>query len=236
MRNSRTRRWVLGAVLLGAATTACSSHAPAPAPAPVPTGNYDYTNATTTTTAPPSTTSSTPTETTSVPLPPTTPVLPFPSAPPLPTGKPGQPRGAGPTPADLHNPDAVSAAFIAAGDNFDTAIDLSPSDAQVRSAVYATPSFAAQLRQPLPRGGGTEWANLAAHHGYTTVALTANKDDGRPPDTATTALRSWRATQTGYGDGGWSAPLGAVQFYVTLTRASAADPWQVASVMVPTNN
>jgi len=66
--------------------------------------------------------------------------------------------------------------------------------------------------------------------------LTANKDDGRPPDTATTALRSWRATQTGYGDGGWSAPLGAVQFYVTLTRGSAADPWQVASVMVPTNN
>jgi len=30
--------------------------------------------------------------------------------------------------------------------------------------------------------------------------------------------------------------LGAVQFYVTMTRVSAADPWQVASVMVPANN
>jgi len=87
MRNRTARRWVLGAVLLGAATTACS-HAPAPTPPPVPTGNYDYTNAPTTTTAAPTTTSSTPTETTSVPLPPTTPVLPFPSAP-LTVGAPG---------------------------------------------------------------------------------------------------------------------------------------------------
>lgn len=236
LRTTSAQRWILGAVLMGA-VSACS-HSPAPAAAPpAPTSNFDYTitptpsNSTTPTPAP----RSSATVTTSVPLPPTTPQLPYPSAAPLPTGKPGQPRGAAPAPADLRNPDAVSAAFVAAGDTLDTAIDVSPSDAQARSAVYATPSYAAELRVPLPRGGGTLWSQLASHHGYTRVALTANADDGRPPDTDTTALRSWTSVQTGVGDGGWTAQLGSATRYVTMTRASAADPWLVSTVMAPGN-
>jgi len=83
---------------------------------------------------------------------------------------------------DGQSPDAVAAAFAATTFIYDTALDRSPFDAQVRSAVYATPGFAVVLKQPLQQGGGAQWNTLAAHHGYTTVALAVNHDDGRPPD------------------------------------------------------
>jgi len=155
---------------------------------------------------------------------------PVPSNPPIPAGSPGQPRGRGAAPVDGKSPDGVSAAFAVATFTYDTALDRSPFDAQVRSAVYATPAFAAVLKQPLQQGGGAQWNTLAAHHGYTTVALTENHDDGRPPDQLGAAARAYTVATTGHGDNGWTAPLDSQTMYVFLTRTGTATPWQVSRV------
>jgi len=131
---------------------------------------------------------------------------------------------------DGQSPDGVAAAFAAATFTYDTALDRSPYDAQVRSAVYATPPFAAVLKQPLAQGGGAQWNTLVAHHGYTTVALTANHDDGRPPDQLGAAARAYTVATTGHGDNGWTAPLDSQTMYVFLTRTGTATPWQVSRV------
>jgi len=130
----------------------------------------------------------------------------------------------------------VGAAFAVATFAYDTAIDVSPSDAQRRSAEFAIPTYAAALRTPLAQGGGARFTELAAHHGYTTVALVVNHDDGRPPDTATSAVRSWTETSTGHGTDGWSGPMGSAVLFVTLTRPAAVGPWRVASVQIPSAN
>ncbi len=131
---------------------------------------------------------------------------------------------------DGQSPDGVASAFAAATFTYDTALDRSPYDAQVRSAVYATPAFAGVLTQPLAQGGGAQWNTLAAHHGYTTVALTANHDDGRPPDQLGSAARAYTVATTGHGDNAWSVPLDSQTMYVFLTRTGTATPWQVSRV------
>jgi len=131
---------------------------------------------------------------------------------------------------DGESPDGVAAAFAAATFTYDTALDRSPYDAQVRSAVYATPAFAAVLTQPLAQGGGAQWNTLVAHHGYTTVALTVNHDDGRPPDQLGSAARAYTVSSTGHGDNAWSAPLDSQTMYVFLTRTGTTTPWQVSRV------
>jgi len=132
---------------------------------------------------------------------------------------------------DGESPDGVAAAFAAATFTYDTALDRSPYDAQVRSAVYATPAFAAVLTQPLAQGGGAQWNTLVAHHGYTTVALTVNHDDGRPPDQLGAAARAYTVATTGHGDAGWSAPLDSQTMYVFLTRTgTTTTPWQASRV------
>lgn len=155
---------------------------------------------------------------------------PIPSAPTVPAGQPGQPRGAVPAPVSSGDPDAVAAAFAGTTFAYDTAIDRSPFDAQVRSAVYATAQFATQLRRPLVQGGGAEWTALAVHHGYTTVALTPNVDDGRPPDQLRAAARSFTPAVTGHGDGGWVQLWDSQTMYVFLTRTGAQALWQVDRV------
>jgi len=158
-------------------------------------------------------------------------VVPVPSNPPVPAGSPGRPRGQAAGAVDGQSPDGVAAAFAAATFTYDTALDRSPFDAQVRSAVYATPAFAAVLKQPLQQGGGAQWNTLAAHHGYTTVALTANHDDGRPPDQLGSAARAYTVATTGHGDNaGWTASLDSQTMYVFLTRTGTATPWQVSRV------
>ncbi len=124
----------------------------------------------------------------------------------------------------------MAAAFAGTTFTYDTALDRSPYDAQVRSAVYATPAFAAVLKQPLQQGGGVQWNTLVAHHGYSTVALAVNHDDGRPPDQLGAAARGYTITVTGHGDAGWTAPLDSQTMYVFLTRTGTTTPWQVARV------
>ncbi len=215
MRVRNAARWGVGAAVLVAVGTGCGGPAPAPTPA-------TETSVSSPSAAPSSAAPSTPS--------PRSAPGPVPSNPPIPAGTLGQPRGRVAVPVDGQSPDGVAGAFAAATFTYDTALDRSPYDAQVRSAVYATPAFAAVLKQPLAQGGGAQWNTLAAHHGFTTVALTENHDDGRPPDQLGAAARAYTVATTGHGDNGWSAPLDSQTMYVFLTRTGTATPWQVSRV------
>lgn len=176
-------------------------------------------------------------------VPPTVPVpaTPAPSgtttpaiSPAVPTGQQGTPRGAPPTASttNLSDAAAVAVAFATTSFDYDTAIDVSPADAQRRSIPFTTPAYAAQLRAGGTQPGGAWWNTLAEHHGYTTAALVENHDGGRPPDTATTAVRSWTVTSTGRSPDGWSAPMGTALVFVAMTRPILAAPWQVSGLEI----
>jgi len=156
----------------------------------------------------------------------------------VPPGASGTPRGAGPGINQVNGADAsaVGEAFSTATFTYDSLIDTSPADGQRRSADFATPAFATQLRQPLMQGGGAVWNEMAAHRGYTTVALAPDHDDGRPPDTATSAVRGWTVTATARAADGWSAPMSSVVLFVSMTRPTPASGWQVSSLRIPAAN
>ncbi len=105
-------------------------------------------------------------------------------------------------------------------------------DARLPSA-FATPSYAAKLQGSGIHPGGARWSTLTDHHGYTTPTLAENHDGGRPPDTPTTAVRSWAVTITGHSADSWTAPMGTALVFVSLTRTSPTTPWQVSGVQVP---
>jgi len=134
------------------------------------------------------------------------------------------------------DPDGVGAAFVVASFAYDSATDSSPFDAQRRSADFATPAYGAQLRQPLANPGNARFNTMSAHHGYTTVALAPNHDDGRPPDTATTAVRAWTATSTGHSPDGWTSPMGSALIFVSMTRTTPSGSWQVSTIQIPQAN
>jgi len=210
-----------------------------------------------------STPSATPDTTSEAPPPPApmsspapTPAAPSPTGPPAPTpappvgtvppGRAGIPRGTPPTPGpvNLADPTAVGEAFTAATFSYDANIDVSPADAQRRSMQFATPSYAAKLQGSGTQPGGAQWSTLTDHLGYTTPTLTdhlgyttptltENHDGGRPPDTPTTAVRSWAVTITGHGADNWTAPMGTALVFVSLTRTSPTTPWQVSGVQIP---
>jgi len=216
MSTPLTRRWTLGTVLAaGTVCAACTTTTTTPPP-PAPTSSI----------AAPLPPSSSPAQGPTVALTGT----PIPSAPPVPTGISGQPRGASTTAATTSDPDSVAQAFATVTFTFDTALDQSPFDAQARSATYATPTFAATLTRPLVQGGGLEWNTLAAHHGFTTVGLAANNDDGRPPDELRAAARGYTVTVTGHGDAGWTQTVDTEAMYLYLTRTGGTSPWQVDRV------
>lgn len=230
------RAQIVGRVALGAAlllvAAGCRDAAAPPPPAPVATSTSASSAVATPSSATPSSVSST----TAAAVTPGsgTPTV---GGPPAPAGGLLVPRGAGisaPGAAlDRHDATAVGSAFAIASFAYDASMDTSPFDAQVRSAAFATPTYAASLRRPLANPGSAQFNDLSDHHGYTTVALSENHDDGRPPDTTTAAVRSWTANITGHAPDGWSAPMGSALLYVSLTRPSAGAVWQVAGVQIP---
>jgi len=206
---------VVAVLVTGTACTSGSTAGPAPTttvatPTPIP--------------APPTTSGVTPSPL--VNAPPTVNA----SAPAMPTGAPGRPRGLPTTAVDPMRADSVATAFATTTFTYDTARDVSEFDAQTRSARYATPAFAAQLTTPLAQTGSATFTELAAHQGFTTVALKLNVDDGQPPDELRSAARSYTVTVTGQGNAGWTAPIDTTTVYVFLVRTEASAPWQVDRV------
>jgi len=153
-------------------------------------------------------------------------------------GQTGVPRGAPPTVSTVNLTDAtaVGEAFVITSFSYDTAIDVSPANAQGRSIPFATPAYAAQLRAAGTLPGGDRWNTLADHHGYTTTTLAENHDQGRPPDTAAAAVRSWTVTTTGHSPDSWTAPMGTALVFVTMNRTDQTAPWQVSGVQIPSAN
>ncbi len=153
----------------------------------------------------------------------------------VPPGRAGIPRGTPPTPGpvNLADPTAVGEAFTVATFSYDANIDVSPADAQRRSMQFATPSYAAKPQGSGTQPGGARWSTLTDHHGYTTPTLAENHDGGRPPDTPTTAVRSWAVTITGHSADSWTAPMGTALVFVSMTRTSLSAPWQVSGVQIP---
>ena len=143
------------------------------------------------------------------------------------TGTGGRPRGAIPAAVDRTDASAVAAAFTVDTFTVDTATDRSRFDAQVRSARWATPAYAAALTAPVPSTGDAALTELAVHRGFTTVALALNTDDGRPNDELRAAARSFTVTPTGHGDDGVSVAWARRTIYVFLTRHGSDAPWQV---------
>ena len=193
-----------------ALATACSTGPGTPAASPAPGVSASTTAATAsvTKTGPPS-----------VPV--------FVTPPAVATGTGGRPRGASPAAVDRTDASAVAGAFTVDTFTVDTATDRSRFDAQVRSARWATPAYAAALTAPVPSTGDAAFTELAGHRGFTTVALAPNTDDGRPIDELRAAARSFTVTPTGHGDDGASVAWARRTIYVFLTRDGSDTPWQV---------
>ena len=223
---------VLGVLILGH-LGGHSSTASAPSPTVLPPATSD--------TPFPSTASATPAPASSVPHPTTkAPPSPAPTATPaLTAARPsGVLRGAPATVSTVNRADAtaVGEAFVTTSFSYDAAIDVSPADAQLRSIPLATPGYAAQLRAVGTLPGGDRWNTLAEHRGYTTTTLAENHDQGRPPDTAAAAVRSWTVTTTGHSPDSWTAPMGTALVFVTMNRTDQTAPWQVSGVQIPSAN
>lgn len=162
---------------------------------------------------------------------PTTPSTPFPDD--LPGG---DPRGL--TPAqkrvDRDDPDAVAAAFVVRLQLWDTELDRRPNDAARRAVPYATPQLRAAMLSSAPVAApGDRWAELAGHHGWTTVTTESGGVGEDAPTTDTTAVRAVTPDPLDHGDDGWiSHPDPPGTYIVTLARVGKGRPWAVSSYTI----
>jgi hypothetical protein len=155
-----------------------------------------------------------------------------PSQSPLPAGAAGTPKAGLPTGVDDQDATAVAVAAVTTDWIFDTTLDVSQADAQRRSQRWLTPAYAAQIAAAAQVAApGADWTAMAAHHGYTTVALTRAYDDPTP-DSPTDVWREFTVTVTEHGRDGWSGPVQHVVQYAHLTRSDARSPWRVAEMRV----
>lgn len=148
----------------------------------------------------------------------------------VPTGAPGTPAGGVPDPAtvDDADPDAVAVAALTAMFSMDTAIDLSPSDADRRAIPWLSEAFADGVRAGSPSGGGADWIALTEHQGYTVVDQVFDvSEDGAPTDSDQHVYRIYQVTYTPTGRDGWTGEPVTYYYYLTLIRADTTQPWRL---------
>lgn len=134
-------------------------------------------------------------------------------------------RGLGTTLSHVNRADPLSTAeaFVIAAWTSDTLVDASPADAARRASALATPLLARTLQTPAT--AGSSWSTLKSTHGWTTVTVSLNTDDGGPTSTSTTHWVALIAAITTH-------PGTATQqlaLYLKLTRANVAADWAVAA-------
>lgn len=122
-------------------------------------------------------------------------------------------------------PDVVAQVAVTTAWTFDTRIDKSKWDAELRAAPYLTPKYLKVVQVARPaRSPGAVWLEWAGHRAHTVVQLKPAFVGQRPPDTPTTAERTFIVELTAVGEDGWeSVPIQSV-VAVRLTRASAQAP------------
>ncbi|MCD0486101.1 hypothetical protein LO771_27895 [Streptacidiphilus sp. ASG 303] len=151
---------------------------------------------------------------------------------PLPAGRPGTPVAGLPSAADPGDATAVARAAVTADWTWDTALDISPADAQRRSAPWLIPGYAALVAAARPVAApGADWAALAAHRGWTSVRTRQAFDDP-VPDGERSAVRQFLVTVTAHGRDGWRGPASTRVQYALLTRTGPGAPWRVAEMRV----
>lgn len=140
----------------------------------------------------------------------------------------GEPRGA--TAALLHVDRAaatsVAIAFGLALNVADTRSDVSTRTAGDRAAQLASSDLAAGLVHPSATMS-TQWDQLSAHQGWTTVTARNGGLGPAPADTAAGAVRGISTATTMHGADGWQASPADHVYLVRLTR-SGRD-WSVSS-------
>lgn len=146
-------------------------------------------------------------------------------APPSPSPAPVPPA---PAEVDPNDPVAVSRAAVITMWTVDTTKDLGPSDAIKRAAPYLSQAIiienqAAQARENPSR----DWQELAGHNGRTVVSALLADEFGKPPDTPTDSRHTWALTVTPVGDDDWRGLPDHMTVFVTLSRATADQPWKV---------
>lgn len=133
--------------------------------------------------------------------------------------------------ADPTDATAVGQVFALGTWTIDASTDSSEVDAEARLVNLMTPDLAAQVEE----AGGTvqptaEFALWRQHAAVTTASAVATHDAGAPPDTPTSADRSFAITVTPRGRDGWvGPPMTAIEF-ITLSRPGPGEPWRIADV------
>lgn len=154
------------------------------------------------------------------------------SAQPLPTTSPGPYPVALPSPAtvDRQDPTATAQAAAVIMWSTDMATDASQYQAELRSAWLLAPAYLASIKaHPPVAAPGAWWNECAAHHAYTTVTATPERQD-QPSDTAISAVRQFGLTITPHGTAGWTGPVQTDTVFIQLTRTEQGAPWAVSAV------
>jgi hypothetical protein len=126
----------------------------------------------------------------------------------------------------------VSAAALTVLFTYDTTTDTTTQDAATRAEVWMTAAYAAAQREAVVVAApGALWTTWAAHKAYTVPALEQGREPA-PSDTATSAFRQWLVRYTPAGRDGWQGEPTLVVAFVTLSRATANDPWRVSDLLV----
>ncbi|MGW9210846.1 hypothetical protein ACWGR4_28135 [Embleya sp. NPDC055664] len=148
-------------------------------------------------------------------------------------GRTGTPSASLPAPAGVDGTSAIAVAQAAVVTMWtvDTELDATQWDAAQRAAPFLTPKYAESLRlSPQVAGPGGVWLAWAEHKSVTTVTTASADDLGKPGDTETTAFHAFTLTITPNGRDGWKGSATTMTVFVSLERASAAQPWKVSSV------
>ena len=96
---------------------------------------------------------------------------------------------------DRQDPDSVATAALTVWFTWNTAGDAGPNDAAARTAPLLTSDYAREITSTTAQSSpGAQWLNWAADGAVLTPDLVAD-DEPVPPQTDSTAYRSYRVTQ-----------------------------------------
>ncbi|OZE26815.1 hypothetical protein CH256_16640 [Rhodococcus sp. 05-2254-6] len=124
---------------------------------------------------------------------------------------------------DRQDPDSVATAALTVWFTWNTAVDDGPNDAAARTAPLLTSEYAREITSTTAQSSpGAQWLGWAASGAVLTPDLAAD-DEPVPPQTDSTAYRSYRVTQTVDG-----APVSERVVAMILRRGS--DGWEVSRI------
>ncbi|MCF2526721.1 hypothetical protein [Yinghuangia soli] len=160
----------------------------------------------------------------------------LPTTPPTPMDRhddPPPPTSAPPPPppqaaqVDMKDPSAVSRAAVLTMWTVDTTKDANAEAGTLRAAPFLSPALVQAAREGAAIRPSQAWLEMAGHQGRTVATAVPNDEAGKPPDTPTTALRTWAVTVSPVADSGWRGVPDTLTVYVTLGRSAVDQPWRV---------